>query len=877
MNQYSSPEQINVRIDGNISGQVAIGNNILQIGNINGGIVNIIAPEKKPNFIKRSQPVYLRPRAFPGLLDREAEQKTAIGALRSSESLSISGANGIGKTSLLRYLAYNSPGDNFPDGIIYISTHGYTVDDLLQNIFEAFYESDSKSKPTNLQLQRFLQELKALILLDDPALEFADITKLINSAPQCTFTLASPERCLWGEGHCIELEGLPEKEAFLLLERELGRTLNPQETPSAEKFYQIAKGHPLYLIQGAALVHHGSTFTEVADKFHESEDEFFKNILLKLNETQQQILSLLAASGDAPFPALHLKSMCQRKDMDDAIKNLLSLRLIQTHSPAYSLTGSLATSIGRTTNLKEWEDRIRNYFMQWIRQNPPLPDITDALHLLLSILEKNNREKRWNDVITLGRVVEKALIFEKRWSAWARVLELILNAARSLGNRSVQGWALHQLGTRDLCMGNIDPARQTLTQALKIREALGDKAGTAITRHNLNLIIAPPAPPCDTPRSGPKSAPKGGASPTLKIFFTLLTVTAIAAVVIFIWNNPPIPPAPVNPVPIATTKSIIQPSVVINSSTRTPTKTPIKTPIKTATKTPTRTPTSTITPSPTLPPCRYGVWLCEDFNDGKAQFWSLDGYWVIRDNVLNGSEHYFATLNEYNWDDHRVTFDLNINAGTIHLNYRSSPGQNGINRYFIGVDQNGINLNRQNNEVFTSLIYKEFYYPPNQWHRMEIAGWGGHLRIYVDGQMQIEYVDHDYIRSGTISFETLDHSSAQIDNIEVLPAGDEPPVESLSQPPGIIYPDMLSVSCYAKSMTWEDNSDRPGMDYWDGRYIKGIDDTFIDASKCQQLCLDDTACKAFTYDTNINWCWLKNGVPDPVDKYGVISGFKVCQ
>jgi len=877
MKQYSSPEKINVQIAGDISGQVAIGNNILQIGDINGGIVNIIAPEKKPNFIKRSQPVYLRPRAFPGLLDREVEQKTAVGALRSSESLSISGPNGIGKTSLLRYLAYNSPGDNFPDGIIYLSTYGYTSEDLLQCIFEAFYESDSKSKPTNIQLQRFLQELKALILLDDLALEFADITKLINSAPQCTFTLASHERCLWGEGHCIELEGLPEKEAILLLERELGRTLNPHETSSAEKFCQIAKGHPLYLIQGAALVHHGSTFTEVADKFQESEDEFVKNILLKLNETQQQILSILAASGGSPIPALHLKSICQRKDMDDALKNLLSLRLIQARSPAYSLTGSLAISIGRTTNLKEWEDRIQNYFMQWIKQNPPLPDITDAIHLLLSILEKNNRDKRWNDVITLGRALEKPLILEKRWSAWARVLELILNAARSLGSRSAQGWALHQLGTRDLCMGNIDPARESLTQALKIREALGDKAGAAITRHNLNLIIAPPAPPRDTPRSGPKPAPKGG----LKVFFTLLTVTAIAAVVIFILSNLPIPPAPVNPVPVATTISIIQPPVVINSPTRTPSKTPIKTPTKTPTKKPTRTPTSTptrtITPSPTLPPCRYGVWFCEDFNDGKAQFWSLDGYWAIRDNVLNGSEHYFATLTEHNWDNYRLTFDLNINTGTIHINYRSSPGQNGINRYLIGVDQNGISLTRQNNEEFTSLVYKEFYYSPNQWHRIEIAGWGGHLRIYVDGQMQIEYVDHDYIRSGTISFETLDYSSAQIDNIEVLPAGDEPPVESISQTPSIIYPGELSVSCYSKSMTWEDNIDRPGMDYWDGRYIEGIDNTFINASRCQQLCLDDTAYKAFTYDANINWCWLKNGIPDPVDKYGLISGFKVCQ
>ena len=39
MSQANREDQVYVHIDGDISGQVAIGNNILQIGDVNGGIV----------------------------------------------------------------------------------------------------------------------------------------------------------------------------------------------------------------------------------------------------------------------------------------------------------------------------------------------------------------------------------------------------------------------------------------------------------------------------------------------------------------------------------------------------------------------------------------------------------------------------------------------------------------------------------------------------------------------------------------------------------------------------------------------------------------------------------------------------------------------
>jgi hypothetical protein len=590
MSERSSSRQVELHIEGGVSGQIAIGDNILQIGDIHGGIVNILAPDKKPNFLRQPSPVYLRPHVFRGLLNRTVELGTVAGALEISDSVSIHGENGVGKTSLLRYLAYNSPGDHFPDGVVYFSARDGKAEDLLQEIFESFYDSDRPAKPTHVRLCQLLQSVRALIFLDDLDLTYDQVLELINSAPQCAFIFASQERCLWGEGRSIPLNGLPDEEALGLIERELGRPLQAEERAIAGAFCHKIKGYPLYVIQAAALVRQGKTFAELEGGASESEDEFAKVILTQLDSSQRQVLSLLAASGNVPTSLAHLQALTRSSDLSAQLKPLLDLHLIQSSSPSYHLTGSLALTLERVTNLGESQDRVLDYFVAWIQQTPPLPDVTDALNLLLSLIEKANDSGRWTDVIALGRGVEKALIVKKRWQAWLDVLKWILQAAQALGEHGTQGWALHQLGTRDLCLGNLESARQSLTQALKIRETLGDKAGAEVTRHNLSLILAPPAPPHEQPRPEPKSTPRPGGSSVLKTVLVFSGITIVAIVAVLIWFLMQPRPTPIVVPPVAT---LTHTSTSTPTRTQTPTASPTATGTPTSSRTPTRTPTKT--------------------------------------------------------------------------------------------------------------------------------------------------------------------------------------------------------------------------------------------------------------------------------------------
>ena len=152
-------------------------------------------------------------------------------------------------------------------------------------------------------------------------MEYDQVTELVNGVPQSTFVFASTVRCLWGEGCCIQLEGLPATEAMTLLERELGRPLAENENLIVKEFCEKTHGHPLVLIQSAVLVRKGMTFEELSNTVAQSEEPFLKNLFAKLSASQKHILSLLAALRNSPLPTQHLSVLCQDEECEDESQN----------------------------------------------------------------------------------------------------------------------------------------------------------------------------------------------------------------------------------------------------------------------------------------------------------------------------------------------------------------------------------------------------------------------------------------------------------------------------------------------------------------------------------------------------------------------------
>jgi hypothetical protein len=600
MAQPFPPPNVEAHIGGDVSGQVAVGIGNLQIGSMHGGVVYQVALGQQIRPRPRPTPISLRPPPFPGLLDRASEVDTAAAALGSALPVEFHGPGGIGKTALLRHLAHRSLGAPFPDGVVYLSARRQPLADLLQSLFNAFYESDVPLKPTEAQIRHVLQDKRALVILDDVELARDEVGALRGAAPGCIFLLASSERRLWGEGRAVALRGLPADDGLALIERELGRPLSPEERPAAQALCATLEGHPLRLLQAAALVREeGLTLAEVAGRMQAPApaEALTAQVLSSLSEPERRVVAALAALGGAPVHAEHVAALASLPDAMPILESLLQRGLVQAHSPRYTLAGGLESDLPQAWDLTAWVERALVHFTTWAETHRAAPDrLLEEADAILQVMEWGAGARRWADVLRLAWAVEGALTLGGRWSAWAQVLEWALRAARVLEQRAAEAWALHQLGTRALCLGDAATARPSLIQALRLRESLGDRAGAAVTRHNLDFLVGAPPPP-RRPRKPPArpaaaGPPAAGVPLAVKGLVALVATLFVALGGLGIWAVWPRPEPTSTPTLTAT---------LTNTPTRTPTPThtPTRTPTPTDTPTPTPTPTSTATNTPT--------------------------------------------------------------------------------------------------------------------------------------------------------------------------------------------------------------------------------------------------------------------------------------
>jgi hypothetical protein len=480
---------------GEVLGDVNIGNYTLRIGTLNGGVVNVAPPHQRSVPQPRPVPVMLLPRPFSGFLDRTEEVSSATAVLEGASPVEFHGPPGVGKTALLHYLAHYKFAPVFPAGVVFFSEIRHRpVDDLLLDFFDAFYERDPTYLPTPVQVRHNLRDEHALVVLDDVALEREEVEVLMDAAPASVFLSAATERRLWSGGRTIALRGLPPEEALALIERELGRPLSEEDRTIVHQLYAALEGHPLRLLRLSALVRDdGISLAEVAERLQQHAgsvgEALTAQLLATRSEDEQRVLAALAVSSGASVGEEHLNELAGVANARPALESLQQRKLVQAHSPRYTLTGSLDEALREEWDLTPWYERALVHFATWAEEQRHDPDrVLEAADAILGVVQWAAQNGRWEGVLRLGRATEGPLTVRGHWGAWAQTLERELEAARQLGDTAAEAWSLHQSGTRALCLEESATAHADLTEALRLRESVGDWEGAAVTRHNLNLL-----------------------------------------------------------------------------------------------------------------------------------------------------------------------------------------------------------------------------------------------------------------------------------------------------------------------------------------------------------------------------------------------------
>jgi len=107
---------------------------------------------------------------------------------------------------------------------------------------------------------------------------------------------------------------------------------------------------------------------------------------------------------------------------------------------------------------------------------------------LLGLLERLDREGRWEEQLRLARALSNLLSLLKRWAALLRTLRAALRAGERLGDLDGIAWAKHEMGTLRVAAEDVKGAERDLREAAEIRERIGDRRGLGVTNRNLGTL-----------------------------------------------------------------------------------------------------------------------------------------------------------------------------------------------------------------------------------------------------------------------------------------------------------------------------------------------------------------------------------------------------
>ena len=495
-----------ITVAGDASGLHAIGTNITQVHI--GRLGNLVTPASGPPVVnRRSAPVLAlgrRPRRF---LDREVETAAGQSAARAAHVVEFVGPVGAGKSTLLRELAHRLAGDARRGecaAVVLLDAGTLPVEDVLQELFGLLHETDRHFLPTGGELRGHLQGLDGYVLVDDVR-EQGDVARLMDVLPDVGLVLTAG--CTHGSGdvQSLPLRGLPSDDAAAVV-RVSGKSGAPTEERAVAELVQRLDGRPGVLATVAAGAGMSSTPLQV---LAESPDPGTAS-LEALPRTARDVLGVLAAVPGLSLTAQEVAAVTG-EPADGTLDALVDRGLVEggagrrqpgelpEGTPAsaerYRATASTAELVRAQTDLGNRAQALLAHFDQLLSAGQStVPTVQQAHAARLILLDASGRG-RSDEVLRLSRAVEAVLALSGSWGSWHQVLTAMLTAARQLHDTEAESFALHQLGSRALCLGQLDEAERLLTEALRLRQDASDDLGAAVTERNLRLLTTPYVPP----------------------------------------------------------------------------------------------------------------------------------------------------------------------------------------------------------------------------------------------------------------------------------------------------------------------------------------------------------------------------------------------
>jgi hypothetical protein len=530
-----------------------------------------------------------RPRGFVG---RTAELAQLDQQTTSREALTLYASDGTGKSALLKQAANGRAAQALPDGVAFLE--GADLDgtllgpnDLIQRLFEKYFIADPPLNVNADSAQPHLSTLQSLIIIDGAQLPARLIERLPDICRNSAIVISGTQPPAGDATLPVKIAALQRVDALQLFALRANLAVNEANQAALDAICALLADVPLAVVIGGNVVREAALTLEQAQAALAaitvtSSDALragieramqFANTILTAEE--KSLIELIAAlpglshnpdrlrqllgldvdereritetDTDVCIGTVKLKKRVpgpiglpnlsgpSAEKYDAALERLQRLSLIYTNSPRLRLAPGLRPVIQPKITPTAWLERLLAQFLIDAQQSRFQSDqfCSDELGNILGSIAWAAQQGYGDAALKLSRAISPHLTHFGLWDAWGSLLDRALKVAQTLHDNHAEAWALHQLGTR-AALFNQTEAIALLKQALELRHKIGDKAGEAISKHNLDVLIPPPAPPRDAPQPPvqPYTTPvatTGGSILTkiLVIIGVLLVVTVI--------------------------------------------------------------------------------------------------------------------------------------------------------------------------------------------------------------------------------------------------------------------------------------------------------------------------------------------------------------
>ena len=531
-----------------------------------------------------------RPRGFVG---RTAELAQLDQQITAREALTLYAPDGAGKSTLLKQAANGRAAQALPDGVAFLE--GADLDgtllgpnDLIQRLFEKYFIADPPLNVNADSAQPHLSSLQSLIVIDGAQLPARLIERLPDICRNSAIVISGTQPPAGDATLPLKIAALQRADALQLFALRANLIVNDASQPALEAICALLADVPLALVIGGNIVreaeltleHMQTTLTALtittSDPLRAGVERALQLAYSILTVEEKGIIELIAAlpglshnpdrlrqllgldvesreriaetDTDIIIGTVKLKkrvpgpiglpdlSSSSPDKYGAALERLQRLSLIFTNSPRLRLAPGLRRDTQAKTSAAGWQERLLAQLLIDAQQNRFKSDqfCQDELGNILGSIAWAAQQGHEAAALELSRAISPHLTHFGLWDAWGSLLNRALHAAQVVHDQHAEAWALHQLGTR-AALFNQTEAITLLKQALELRRQIGDKTGAAITQHNLNVLIPPPAPPRETPKPPTKPidavpiAPAAGGSllPKIVVIIAVLLVMTV--------------------------------------------------------------------------------------------------------------------------------------------------------------------------------------------------------------------------------------------------------------------------------------------------------------------------------------------------------------